>query len=254
MRRLAAVASSFVASAVRGAAGRAVVRLGERPVQPLELYDAEQHPGARLVREALSMLDLDALVLPCPRGGERFVPGLEARSGRRSVPYLVDPNLGLELGDPGEIVRHLFRTYGDGRVPLRLALRTPVAVSSRLASATRGGAGVHALTSLAPRRMLELYSFEACPYCRLVREELCALELPYVLRNVARDSPRRAAFVARTGRMQVPWLHDPNTGTSLFESARITAYLHATYGAGAGAAQRQPSAAATKSRARWASA
>jgi glutathione S-transferase len=29
--------------------------------------------------------------------------------------------------------------------------------------------------------------------------------------------------------MQVPFLHDPNTGVSMFESADIVAYLDATY-------------------------
>ncbi|MBU6283884.1 glutathione S-transferase N-terminal domain-containing protein, partial [bacterium] len=52
-------------------------------------------------------------------------------------------------------------------------------------------------------------------------------------------------FVARSGKMQVPWLHDPNTGVSMFESADIVDYLDRTYavdgrervpaGAGAGA-------------------
>jgi len=31
--------------------------------------------------------------------------------------------------------------------------------------------------------------------------------------------------------MMVPYLVDPNTGTAMFESADITAYLLATYGA-----------------------
>ena len=49
----------------------------------------------------------------------------------------------------------------------------------------------------------------------------------------ARQLPpaEREAFVQRSGRMQVPWLFDPNTGTSLFESQAIEDYLQATYGA-----------------------
>jgi glutathione S-transferase len=76
---------------------------------------------------------------------------------------------------------------------------------------------------------LELYSFEASPFCRIVREALCALEIPYRLHNVGKGSPSRAAFVARSGRMQVPWLVDPNTGIEIFESADIVRYLEATY-------------------------
>jgi len=62
-----------------------------------------------------------------------------------------------------------------------------------------------------------------------VRERLCSLEIPYLLHNVAQGSPRRDAFVARSGKMQVPYLVDPNTATEMFESADIVAYLTNTY-------------------------
>jgi glutathione S-transferase len=62
-----------------------------------------------------------------------------------------------------------------------------------------------------------------------VRERLCALELPYVLHNVAKHSPGRAAFIKRSGKMMVPYLVDPNTKTEMFESAAIVAYLDRTY-------------------------
>ncbi|MDP3212559.1 MAG: glutathione S-transferase N-terminal domain-containing protein, partial [Deltaproteobacteria bacterium] len=52
-----------------------------------------------------------------------------------------------------------------------------------------------------------------------------------VLHNVAKGSPKRAAFEAMSGRMMVPYLIDPNTGASMFESAAIVAYLRETYGA-----------------------
>jgi glutathione S-transferase len=64
-----------------------------------------------------------------------------------------------------------------------------------------------------------------------VREALCELELPYMLHNVAKGSPRREAFVARSGKMMVPYLFDPNTGREMFESADIVKYLSATYAA-----------------------
>jgi len=55
-------------------------------------------------------------------------------------------------------------------------------------------------------------------------------ELPYLLHNVAKNSPSRPAFVKRSGKMmQVPVLVDPNTGTEMFESADIVAYLYETY-------------------------
>ena len=55
------------------------------------------------------------------------------------------------------------------------------------------------------------------------------LELPYVLHNVAKGSSAREAFVARAGKMMVPYLVDPNTGAAMFESAEIVRYLDATY-------------------------
>jgi glutathione S-transferase len=72
---------------------------------------------------------------------------------------------------------------------------------------------------------------EGSPFCRLVREALCELEVPYVQRNVGRGSSHRAAFVARAGKQMVPYLVDPNTGAAMFESADIVAYLDRTYGA-----------------------
>ena len=36
--------------------------------------------------------------------------------------------------------------------------------------------------------------------------------------------------MARSGKMQVPYLVDPNAGTEMFESADILAYLEETYG------------------------
>ena len=62
-----------------------------------------------------------------------------------------------------------------------------------------------------------------------MREALCELELPYLLHNVAKGSAKRDAFVARSGKMMVPYLVDPNTGVSMFESADIVRYLHTTY-------------------------
>jgi glutathione S-transferase len=127
-------------------------------------------------------------------------------------------------------------------------LRTAAAVSASLPRASRG---LHALDSKTPEQALELYSFEASPFARLVRERLTELQLPYLLRQCGRDqwqdwvlppmrrhllsdySPRqrnRIALMERAGRIAVPYLVDPNTGTELFESADILDYLDQTYG------------------------
>jgi glutathione S-transferase len=223
------VATSFAASVVRLGAGMEVGALGPRPERPLELYEFEGCPFCRKVREALSILDLDAVVYPCPKNGPRFRPEVVRRGGKAQFPYLVDPNHGLELYESDDIVRHLFETYGDGSVPRILGLPIVTDVASGLASAARLGGGSRYRPARPPTAPLELWSFEASPFCRIAREALCDLEVPYLLHNVAKGSAKRDAFVRRAGKMQVPYLVDPNTSAAMFESADIVRYLETTY-------------------------
>jgi glutathione S-transferase len=223
------VVTSWAASILELGAGLRVATGTRAPARPLELYEFEQCPYCRKVREALSELDLSAHIYPCPPGGERFRPRAEELGGKRLFPFLVDPNEGQRLYESDDIVRYLARTYGDGTVPLHLRFG---ALSTARAAATSIPRGrMRAARSRAPERPLELWSFEASPYCRIVREELCRLEIPYLLHNVAKGSRHRADFVARSGKMMVPYLADPNTGREMFESADIVRYLSATYGA-----------------------
>jgi glutathione S-transferase len=230
MQRTLDVASSIAATLARGAQGLRASRPGRRPAAPVLLYDFESCPYCRKVREALTLLDLEAEVRPCPKGGERFRPEVLARGGKLQFPYLVDPNTGKEMYESDDIVRYLFAEYGDGPPPGILLGALPV-WSGSLASALRLGRGTQAEPSRAPAQPLALWSFEASPFCRIVREKLCTLELPYRLHNVGKGSPGRAAFVERSGKMQVPYLEDPNTGAALFESDQIVAYLERTCGA-----------------------
>ncbi len=229
MNRALDVVTSVAATLARAGSGGLVGGLGNRPQQPLVLYDFEGCPFCRKVREALSILDLDAEILPCPKGGSRFRAELRERGGKEQFPYLVDPNTGKEMYESDAIVRYLFETYGDGNVSWTLSLPVLTDLTAQLASAWRPTRGIRRVEAKQPARPLELYSFEASPFCRIVREELCALELPYALHNVAKGSPSREAFEARSGRMQVPYLVDPNTQMELFESADIVAYLESTY-------------------------
>ena len=228
--------------------GRGAVVKGHRkpPELPLEFYDAEYCPYCRYVREALTELDLDALIHPVPKGGSRFRPVLQEQGGKVTVPFLYDPNTGRKLYESKDIVRYLYAEYGvqDRRPPLRLLA---LAV---LASALRGRKGMFARPSKPAAEPLELYSFEASPYARLVRETLCELELPYHLHNVGKGrgkptewlppgarknyvatTDNRRKLVERGGQMMVPYLVDPNTGKALYESADIQRYLLQTYGA-----------------------
>lgn len=229
MNRTLDVASSLLATIARAGTGVSIGTLGARPAQPLELYEFEGCPYCRKVREALTVLDLEALIRPCPKGGPRYREELKAKAGKAQFPYLVDPNTGKAMYESDDIVRYLFETYGDGHVPRLLAPGMLTNGTAMLASALRPGIGVQYRPARAPEKPLELWSFEASPFCRIAREALCSLELPYLLHNVGKGSPRREAFVARSGKMMVPYLADPNTGEEMFESADIVRYLERTY-------------------------
>ena len=223
------VATSVASTLARLGTGAVAGVRGPRPARRLELFEFEACPFCRKVREALSILDLEAMIYPCPKGGPRFREEVRRQGGKLLFPYLVDPNTGQAMYESDDIVRHLFTTYGDGGVPVMLRLWPLADVTSGLASAFRPGFGTRYRPARAPEQPLELWSFEASPFCRIAREALCSLELPYVLHNVAKGSAGRDAFVARSGRMMVPYLVDPNTGAAMFESADIVRYLDATY-------------------------
>lgn len=203
--------------------GYIVRRPGKRPEKMLELFEFEACPFCRKTREMLTVLDLEVLVHPCPKGGTRFRPG------KKIFPYFEDPNTGAAMYESMDIARYLAKEYGDGTLPLGLSFGPLTTIGSGFASAFRVGHGGRVKPNRAPEKPLELWSFEASPYCRLVRETLCELEIPYVLHNVGRRSPSRKAFVERTGKMMVPYLVDDNTGREMFESADIVRYLHETY-------------------------
>lgn len=244
------VVGSLLATFARAGQGIATQPAAERPPLLFELYEFEGCPFCRLVREALTELDLDALIYPCPKGGQRFRPRAVELGGKAQFPLLVDPNSGEQLYESADIVAYLYRTYGHRDLPLRWQLMPLQKLGSSLAGIPRYGAGVRARPSRAPDQPLELYSFESSPFARLVREYLCELELPYVLRSVGRSSAgdwvpppvrdalavmtepttlNRKALLERAGRISIPYLVDPNTDTELAESGDILDYLRATY-------------------------
>lgn len=247
------VVSSVFASTARGWRGSLSFRPTTRqPEQLLRLYEFEASPFCRLVREALSEMDLDVLILPCPAGGTRFRPEAVNLGGKALFPYLVDPNTGRALYESADIIDYLAETYG-GQLRAPRGLRRKGAVAAAFATTlVRAARGLKAKPSKAPEEPLTLYSFESSPYSRLVRERLSELELPYVLRSTAKarwedvgppqirstffpalpvEGRNRVALLARAGRVQVPYLVDPNTGTEMFESEAILAYLDRTYAA-----------------------
>lgn len=242
---------SLLATLVRATNGIQSTPAAIKPKKMLQLFDMENCPYCRLVREALTELDLDVEILPCPNGGERFRPELLERGGKAQVPYLVDPNSGSEMYESLDIVAYLFATYGQRALPLKWRAGRLQTLGSMLASAPRLGRSEQASPGREPEFLLELYSFESSPYARPVRELLCEMEIPYILRNCGRTElqewilpPVRAALKITPqsklenrrvlqdmeGKVSIPYLYDPNTETGLFESADILTYLRVTYG------------------------
>jgi glutathione S-transferase len=250
MSRAVTFLTSTLASSLRGWQGINSRTDATMPEQLLELYDIENCPYCRIVREVLTQLDLDAMIYPCPKGGERYRAQLRAIGGKELFPYLVDPGAGVEMNESADIIRYLFKQYGDGIVPLQWRFTGLQKASSALASAARAGRGMHALPSTEPEIPLELYSFEASPFARPVRELLCQMEIPYILRSCGRSTlgewlpPRlrerlevapesslhnRVALLEKEGRQGIPYLWDPNTEQGMFESEEILTYIKARY-------------------------
>ena len=230
-----------------------------KPEKTLELYEAEYCPYCRHVREALTELDLDAMIYPIPKKARRYVSRLKKLGGETKIPFLHDPNTGTKLYDSEQIVQYLYEEYGlEGEeVPERRILTSTVASltrAARVTSLSSGKNGLYARPSQAARKPLELYSFEASPYSRLVRELMCELEIKYLLHNCGKTpgghsdyyppeirhermhnympgTENRRKFLERAGRIMMPYIVDPNTGIDMFQSKDIQAYLRETYGA-----------------------
>jgi glutathione S-transferase len=229
MSRVVDVTTSYASSVVSLGLGLVARITSREPEKPLELYEFEACPFCRKVREAFTEMDVSPMVYPCPPRGSRYRNVVADIGGKQQFPYLVDPNTGTRLYESLDIIRYVANTYADGRMPFAAHGGPLNTARSALVSLPRPR--LRAVPSRAPEKPLELWSFEASPYCRIAREALSKLEIPYRLHNVGKRSRNRAAFVARSGKMMVPYLVDPNTGRDMFESADIVAYLFATYAA-----------------------
>jgi glutathione S-transferase len=246
------LASSTFATALRTGVGVTAHPAAEKPAMLLELYEFEGCPYCRLVREALTELDLDAMIYPCPKGGKRFRPQVKKMGGKAQFPFLVDPNNGRQLYESMDIIAYLFETYGKRPLPLKWRVGPLQKLGSSVTDIARGMAGVQATPSHLPAEPLQLYSFESSPFARPVRDLLCELEIPYILRSAGRtqisdwvppvvrdllnlrpdpDLENRKVLLERAGRVSIPYLVDPNTGKETAESEEIIRYLTATYAA-----------------------
>lgn len=200
-------------------------------MQPLILYDREGCPSCRLVREACSILSLQVYIRPCPKNGLQFASGLSKSKELQNLPILDDPNTGI-IGlkkDASSILNYLFKTYGNGKLPWTMENEGFAKVSSFLAMASRFGSGSNYETSDPPALPLTLWAYESSPFCKRVTERLGSLELEHKVIYCPRGSPNRQKLFEMTGRFQVPYLQDPNTGVDLWESSAICEYLTKQY-------------------------
>ncbi|HET6471124.1 MAG TPA: glutathione S-transferase N-terminal domain-containing protein [Pseudomonadales bacterium] len=247
-----AFVGSLATTTLRFGAGIATEPRSARPPLLLELYEFEACPFCRIVREVLTELDLDALIRPCPKGGTRYRDELLKVGGKAQFPFLVDPNTGESMYESADIIVYLYEQYGGGERPLRWRAIGLQQLWSGIAGTWRFGAGRDARPSIMPAQPLELYSFEGSPFARLVRERLCELELPYVLRSMGRSAAadwlppvlrdamkvqgepqtlNRRVLLERAGRITVPYLVDPNFGVEMGETAAIIEHLESHYAA-----------------------
>jgi glutathione S-transferase len=203
------------------------------PNEPIILYEFEACPFCRKVREACSMLSLSVTFRPTPSNGPRFRPEIKTKYGAKaSFPFMKDPNTGVEMFESDDIISYLFKVYGNGQVPWTLKQGSPIVplTAGLGVSLARMGAGGSYRDSNPPANPLVLWAYEGSPFCKVVRENLCALEIPHTVMFSPRGSYNRQRLWEKAGRFQVPWLEDPNTGVNLFESEAINEYIEKQYG------------------------
>lgn len=252
------VLQSVVASVIEGGRGAMGTPFPNQPAKVIKLYEFEGSPFCRRVREVITLLNLDVEIYPCPKGGQKYRQIVKAKGGKKQFPFLIDENTGDQLYESQVIIHHLFKHYGKtGKTPKKYSHYPKLPYVSTLATVANAARGVwidpQIVDRPAPAQLLELWSFEASPYTRLVREVLTELELSYILHNVPKErwqdmgpavlrlkpgkyiplpNGKREKVVEVMGRdIQVPYLVDPNTGVKMFESAKIMKYLKKQYGA-----------------------
>lgn len=232
------------------------------PKKMLVLYEHEACPYSRRVREVMTHLNLDYESRPSPHTGHVYRDELKELAGKAQVPFLVDDNTDDKIIDSQKIIDHLFKHYSkDGKTPEKYQApegdnATLLNKSASVVSMMRGVKAEHPKKNQdrgRPDEPLHLYGFEASPFCRMVREKLSELEVGYINHNVAREQiedigvfgvrlnlgdyqpikggkRERIMNEVMDGKLQFPYLVDPNTDTKMFESKDIIDYLEDTYG------------------------
>lgn len=256
-------AQAFTATLLRGGRGIMGTSAPMQPDETLILYEHEACPYSRRVREVMTHLNLDFESRPSPHKGQVYRNELKELTGQAQVPFLIDNNTDEQIVDSQAIIDYLFTHYSKkGITPnkyQRQSAKDNASLSNKAASVVsmmRGVKAEHPKKNQArgkPDKLLHLYGFEASPFCRMVREKLSELEVAYINHNVAREQIQDiGAFGFRLnvgkyqpikggkrdhlmneeidGKLQFPYLVDPNTDTKMYESKDIVDYLDETYG------------------------
>ena len=254
---------AFTATVLRAGRGIMGTATPMQPEQALILYEYEACPYARRVREVMTYLNLDYESRPSPKNGLLYRNELQALAGKTQVPFFIDTNTDTQILESQAIIEHLFAHYSaKGSIPKKYQKprgKDNASLLNKIASVStmmRGFKAVHPKQNEArgkPAQPLHLYGFEASPFCRLIRERLCELEVGYINHNVAREQlgdmgafGRRFGFgeyqpitggkreriknEEMAGKLQFPYLVDPNTDTQIYESKDIIDYLEHNYG------------------------
>lgn len=203
-----------------------------RPTQRIVLYDNESVASCKRVREMMNLLDITYECRPC-FGDDIIMDG-------SNLPCIYDPNIvGNKISGDNEIIEHLLTNYGppadtfDRKALWPITFQEFALLTSQLAISLRGNVGttqqMNARPDNANMKPIELWAYECSPFVRPVKEKLSSLGLPHVVVSCSRGSENRNRMIEKTGRFQVPYIVDNNTGIDMFEGAEIVEYLEAVY-------------------------
>lgn len=73
--------------------------------------------------------------------------------------------------------------------------------------------------------MLLLYTKTGCPFCVRVKEFATENDISYEEKNVYEEEEFMGELLEKGGKRQIPFLHDTDTGTMMYESLDIIEYL-----------------------------
>lgn len=153
---------------------------------------------------------------------------------------MYDPNTKKGLFESNDQIEYLLKNYGpqdkdsyDQKALWPITFEGFSIVTSTLAAILLGMPGSSKQNDARPdnTRMLpiEVWGNEASPFVKPVREKLCKLCLSHSMVSCSRGSSNRDKMMKKTGRFQVPYIVDPNTGIEMYESAEIVKYLDNVY-------------------------